>query len=130
MSNIDALAAGWLEAKAAEVAANKRRMDIEAQLTEALDVKDEGSKTHKLTNYKVTLKQPVYRKVDADEWERVRGAVPEMLRPVKTKVEADPAGMKWLAEHHPALWAKIASAFTTTKGKVGVEVTKIQTEAK
>lgn len=126
MSNIDGLAADWLAAKAEEQAANKRRLEIEKELTEALDAKDEGSITHKLENHKVTLTQPVRRTVDPDMWESVKYKVPEQLRPVKVKIEADAAGMKYLANNEPTFWAAIAPAFTTKPGKIGVKVEEVK----
>lgn len=122
MSNIDALAGAWLDAKSAEDAARKQLLKIEAQLAEALDAKEEGSITHKLDDHKVTLTQPISRKVDAAVWGSVAYLIPEQLRPVKVKLEADAKGMKWLAENEPAMWAKIAPAFETKPGKIGVKV--------
>lgn len=122
MTNIEALCASWLEAKQEEAAANKKRLAIEAQITEALDVPGEGSKTHSLDHFKVTLTQPVTRKIDAAKWERVKGKIPLNLHPVKTKIEADTAGCKYLAKEMPQSWAAIASAFETKPGKIGVKV--------
>lgn len=126
MSNIDALAEAWLEAKSAENTAKAKRLKIEAELAEALEAKDEGSITHKLDDHKVTLTQPVYRKLDQEMWPSVMYKVPEQMRPVKTKLEADPAGMKWLANNEPEMWVKIAPAFTTSKGKIGIKVEKLK----
>jgi len=125
MSNIDGLAADWLTAKAAEDAAKNTRLKIEAEITEALAAKDEGSITHKLDNHKVTLNQPIYRKVDAKAWELVKENIPEDLHPVKTKIEADAAGMKWLANNEPEMWTKVATAFETKPGKISVKVEEI-----
>jgi hypothetical protein len=72
MTNVQALARDWLEAKRAENAANAARIKIEEQLAEALDVPDEGSKTHKIEGFKITLNQPVARKLDAVIWEKVK----------------------------------------------------------
>ena len=122
MSNVEALCADWLAAKREEEAANKRRIEIEEQLAQALDVPDEGSKTHKLDAYKVTMTQPVTRKLDEAAWAKVAQFVPEALRPVKVKLEADGTGCKYLAQNEPKLWAKIAKAFETKPGKIGVKV--------
>jgi hypothetical protein len=122
MSNIEALARDWLDAKKAENEAVARRVAIEAQLAAALEVKEEGSITHKLDGYKVTLTQPVTRKLDEAAWEKVKSKAPMEMWPVKTKVEADATGMKWLEKNEPAIWRKIASAFESKKGKVGVKV--------
>jgi len=122
MSNIDGLAADWLAAKAEERAANMRRLKIEKELTSALEAKDEGSITHKLTSHKVTLTQPVTRKVDADKWNGVAYLIPSSLHPVRATYVADAAGMKWLAKNEPDMWAKVAQAFETKRGKIGVKV--------
>jgi len=125
MSNIDALARDWLIAKRAEQDAALRRIKIEGEIAAALDVKDEGSITHKLEEHKVTLTQPVRRSLDAKMWEGVKHKIPEQLRPVKTKLEADASGIKWLEENEPNMWAKIAPAFTSKKGKISVKVENI-----
>ena len=122
MTNLETLCAGWLEAKRAEQKANAERIAIEAQIAEALDVPSEGSKTHKLDAFKVTLTQPVTRKIDAEAWDKVRDICPPDMQPIKVKVEADATGCKYLANNEPALWAKISPAFETKPGKIGVKV--------
>lgn len=122
MDNREALCEAWLEAKRAETAANKRRIEIETQLTQCFDVPGEGSKTHKLDKFKITLTQPVTRKVDEAAWDQVKRTVPAALRPVKMKLEADATGCKYLASNEPELWARIATAFETKPGKIGVKV--------
>jgi hypothetical protein len=121
-SNVETLCAEWLEAKRAETAASERRVKIEGEIAQAFEVPDEGTKTHKTENYKVMLGQPLYRKIDADQWDRVKSLVSADLHPVKIKVEADATGCKYLAKNEPEIWKSIASAFTTTPGKVSVKV--------
>ena len=65
--NVDNLASDWLDIKADEKALIAKRHAIEEQIAAALEVKDEGSISHKLDGHKVTLTQPVSRKVDAIE---------------------------------------------------------------
>jgi hypothetical protein len=122
MTNVQALARDWLEAKRAENAANATRIKIETQLAQALDVPDEGSKTHKIDGFKVTLTQPVTRKLDAAAWEKVKHHIAANLAPIKVKLEADAAGCKWLAVNDQGTWRKIAPAFETKPGKIGVKV--------
>ena len=122
MDNREALCAAWLEAKRAEAAANKRRLEIEDQLAQCFDVPIEGSKTHKLESHKITLTQPVSRKVDVAAWDSLKDRLPRDMWPVKVKIEADAAGCKYLANNEPELWARVASAFETKPGKVGVKV--------
>ena len=122
MSNIEPLAKAWLDAKRAEAKANAERLKIEAQMCDALEVPDEGSKTHKIEGYKITVTQPVARKLDEDAWEKVKDRIPQDMWPVKIKVEADATGCKYLAGNEPAMWRKIASAFEVKPGKVGFKV--------
>lgn len=125
MTNVQALARDWLEAKRAENAAAATRIKIETQLAQALDVPQEGSKTHKIDGFKVTLTQPVARKVDPKKWEAVKHLITPDMAPVKMKIEADASGCKWLAENDPLAWRKIAPAFETKPGKVGVKVEEV-----
>jgi len=125
-SNVEALCAAWLEAKRAEEVAKRQRLEVEAQIGAALDKKPEGAITHKLTAYKVTLTQPIYRKLDVAKWDSVKDFIDPNMWPIKTIIEADAMGCKYLASNEPALWAMIAGAFTVTPGKVGVEVKEIE----
>jgi hypothetical protein len=122
ISNTDALCAGWLEAKRAENKARDKRIEIEAQLAEAFEVPTEGTKTQGTENYKVTVGQPITRKLDVDAWDKVKGKVPMSLHPVKVSVTADAAGCKYLAQERPDVWKAIAPAFTATPGKVSIKV--------
>jgi hypothetical protein len=125
-SNVEGLCGAWLEAKRREDEARKSRIEIENQISVALEKKTEGSITHKLEHYKVTLSQPIYRKLDLEKWPTVKTLIGQEFWPIKMTVEADPAGCKWLAKERPDLWAMIAEAFTVSPGKVGVEVKEIE----
>ena len=122
MSNIDALCEDWISAKKTEELARNQRIAIEAQIAEAFDVPAEGSKTHKIDHYKITLTQPVYRKLDEKKWLQVKDRIPADMAPIKLKVEADGTGCKWLAANEPEMWFSIADAFEVKPGKVGVKV--------
>ena len=125
-SNIEGLCGGWLEAKRREDEARWSRIEIENQISVALEKKSEGSITHKLEHYKVTLTQPIYRKLDVEKWVTVKTLIDQKLWPVKVIVEADATGCRYLANNEPQLWALIADAFTVTPGKIGVEVKEVE----
>jgi len=125
MSNVDGLAAEWLQLKAQEKEVIAKRHAIEAQITKALDAKDEGTISHKLEQHKVTLTQPVTRKVDAVQWDKVKDKIPENMHPIKVSISADAVGCRYLAEKEPVLWRKVAKAFETKQGKIGVKVEEI-----
>lgn len=125
MTNLETLCAQLLEAKRAEDRAKRERIALEAQIAAAVDVPEEGSKTHRLDAFKVTVTQPVTRKLDEEEWNNVAYHIPSSLHPVKATYVADPAGCKWLFNNEPEMWAKIASAFETKPGKIAVKVEAI-----
>lgn len=125
-SNIEGLCGGWLEAKRREDEARKSRIEIENQISVALEKKPEGAITHKLEHYKVTLTQPIYRKIDAAKWATVKTLIDQKLWPIKVIVEADATGCRYLANNEPQLWALVADAFTVTPGKIGVEVKEVE----
>jgi hypothetical protein len=106
MTNIDELAAEWLAVKNEELALTAQRHAIEEKLAAFLETKNEGSITHKLEEFKVTLTQPVTRKLDLVHWEKVKSKIDESLYPIKTVVSADPIGCRYLAEKEPKLWGK------------------------
>ena len=125
-SNIEGLCGGWLEAKRREDEARKSRIEIENQISVALEKKPEGAITHKLNHYKVTLTQPIYRKLDVEKWVTVKTLIDQKLWPIKMTVEADATGCRYLANNEPQLWALVADAFTVTPGKIGVEVKELE----
>jgi len=120
--NLDILAADWLVIKAEETALTKKRHAIEEQIAAALEAKSEGSISHKTEGHKITLTQPVSRKVDAIIWDKVSRKIPKPFHPVKTVISADSAGCRYLLANEPKLWAKIAPAFATRAGKIGVKI--------
>ena len=125
MTNLETLCAQLLDAKRAEDRAKRERIALEAQIAAAVDVPEEGSKTHRLDAFKVTGTQPVSRRLDAKAWDGVAHLIPSSLHPVRATYAADPAGCKWLHNNEPEMWAKIASAFETKPGKIAVKVEAI-----
>ena len=123
-SNVAGLCGAWLEAKRREEEAKKARIKIEDELSAALEKKSEGSITHKVGDYKVTLTQPIYRKVDETKWHEVKTNIQHDLWPIKQKIEVDDVGVRFLVEHMPDVWRMISDAFTVTPGKVGVKVSE------
>jgi hypothetical protein len=121
-SNVTGLCGAWLEAKRREDEAKEARIKIEEEISQALDTKTEGAVTHKVEPYKVTLIQPIYRKIDLGVWETVKRDMPAEAWPIKVKIEVDDAGCKWLAKERPDLWSIAAKAITATPGKIGVKV--------
>lgn len=117
---VDTLAVQWVEQKRIEEQANKRRVEIEAQIIAALGEPDEGSATHELVDgSKLTITSKITRTVDEAVWLRVAPLVPEALRPVQFAQVAkiDLKGLRWLRDHQPSVYAIVAQAITAKKAK-------------
>ena len=119
---LDQLCIEWATAKAAEQAANAARVAVEAKILAETGKKDEGSKTIELDRFKVTVTGKVTRKMDWDQWEKVKDQIPELMRPVKSKLELDEKGVKYLQLNEPAVYALLPITVTPAKTAVAVEI--------
>ena len=118
--SVDSLVVQWVEHKRQEEQANKRRVEIEAQIIAALGEPEEGSATHELADgSKLTITSKINRTVDEAVWLRVAPLVPEALRPVQFAQVAkiDLKGLRWLRDHQPSVYAIVAQAITAKKAK-------------
>ena len=118
--SVDSLVVQWVEHKRQEEQANKRRVEIEAQIIAALGEPEEGSATHELADgSKLTITSKINRTVDEAVWLRVAPLVPEALRPVQFAQVAkiDLKGLRWLRDHQPSVYAIVAQAITAKKVK-------------
>lgn len=120
---IDQLVADFIAAKAAENAATKRRVAIEELIIALLGKREESAETHELDNgMKVTITGKVSYSADMEKLQEICAKLPQEFRPIKTKVELDSTGCKFLRANEPAIWAKLAKAITVKPAKTGVEV--------
>lgn len=120
---IEELVDQFIGAKAAETAATKQRIAIEEQMIKLLGKREEGSDTHQLANgFKVTITGKVTYSADMEKLQEICAKLPEDMRPIKTKVELDSTGAKYLRANEPAVWAKLAKAITIKPAKTAVEV--------
>jgi hypothetical protein len=126
--NLDQLAAALDFAKAKEMHATAQRIEAENALIELLGAKDEGSQTHKGTNYKVTITGNVYRTVDRAALDAVRSALsPAIFEQVfRFKPEVITAGVRYLMLNEASLYAIAAQAITATPGKSSVRVEAVE----
>jgi len=122
---IDALVVQWVEQKRMEEQANKRRVEIEAQIIAALGEPDEGSATHELVDgSKLTITSKITRTVDEAAWRSIMADIPEHLRPISfaEKAVLDLKGLRWLMENEPRMYNRVAAAVTAKKAKSAISV--------
>jgi hypothetical protein len=113
------------EAREAEKQANERRVELEEELIALLGQKEEGSQTHEVGDYKVTITGKLIRKVDWDLYDKsIAAKIPESLQPVKVKRELDDSGVKYLANNEPQIYRLLAKALTIKPAKTAVNITK------
>jgi hypothetical protein len=121
--NLEELVTLWREAKRVEAQAEAQRVSIGNKLANILGVPDEGSKSYDVGDFKVTVKQPINRKVDWEVFDAVAAVAPEGTHmPAKVKRELDETGLKWIREHQPELYAELAKAITASPGRIGIEI--------
>jgi len=113
-------ASDWMDAKNEETAANKRRLALEEELLSFLTTKTEGSESHQIGPYKVTLKGSLNRKVDFDLLAKL--GIPENLLPLKYKPELELKGLRYLESNEPETYKLFCKAMTVEPAKTSVTV--------
>jgi hypothetical protein len=114
----DNLIRQFLEAKRLEAEATARRVELGNAIAAELGTPEEGSKTHDVAGWRVTVKQSINRRVDL----AVLDAIGLENPPLKIKRELDVDGLRWYQENEPETYLKIAKAITAAPGRVAIEV--------
>lgn len=124
------VAADLLAARKMRDEANKLVLEMEQELIEVLGSPEEGSKTHRLSGFKVEIKGVVNRKVDWDIFDSVCQTLerdePFFVAPIKVKRELDETFFKRLYKDQPGVYARLAKGVTATPGKTSVSVSRTE----
>jgi hypothetical protein len=123
---LDEMVLHLADCKAQEDEARARRIKAEEAITAALGVKNEGSQTHKITDWSITITGKINRTLDSATWDNIKSNVPEHFHPVRYKPEIDTKGLRWLEENEPAVYATVAQAISAKPGKPSVEIKRIE----
>lgn len=121
---LETLCREWLEAKQAEAKAARDRIAIEERIIFHTGKRDEGSQTHEFNGYKITVTGKVSRKMDWKKWEVIKAQIPPNLHPIKTKLELDEKGVKYLQSNEPEVYALLP--IEVTPAKTAIEVKAIE----
>lgn len=123
-------AADFMAAKKMVEEATKLLDECKQELIDILGQPDEGSKTHRISGFKVELKGVVNRKVDWDVLDAVCAEIERQeaffMAPIKIKRELDESEVKRLFREQPGVYARLAKAITATPGKTGVTVVRTE----
>jgi len=132
VKNLETLTAEWLAAKADENAANKRRLEVEAQIAAALPCVDgtEGTRAEQVGEYKVAVRYSNTVKVDTVKlqgiWEQLPDAAHKAFR---WEAKVDTKNLRGLREFAPADYAKVVACVEKKPAKPSVSITVVEREA-
>jgi hypothetical protein len=112
----------WLDVKRQEDEAKAVRLTIESEIVAELGVKEEGSRTHQIGDYKITITGKLSYKADVPELSVLSLKLPPNLRPLKTITVLDDTGAKWLRCNEKELWSVIASAIEVKPAKPALTI--------
>ncbi len=123
------VASEWLAAKkamtAAQAAVDALAEEIIGLVDTARTAEDEGSKTYTLDGFKVEVKRAMNRKAVKGGIEAIQALNLGNITPLKTKVELDDTGIKYLKNNEPKAYAKVAKFIESKPSKIGVSVTRV-----
>jgi len=113
----------FVEAKRAEDAAKKARVEIEERILAVAPAKEEGSTTTEAAGFKVTTTGKLsYKADDLDALREVCRTWDANLVPIKTVHAIDETGCRFLRANRPELWAQVARVVTVAPAKTAVKV--------
>lgn len=118
------IAQDLFDARQVEREANERRVELEEELIALVGAREEGSKTHTIGDFKITITGKLNRKIDWEIFDdSIASHIPESLQPVKIKRELDETGVKYLANNEPQLYKLLSKALTIKPAKTAVTIT-------
>lgn len=116
------LCADWIKAKSVEAAANALRLDIEIQILAITGHKEEGAKTVTQGDYKLSVTGKLTRKMDWVKWEAIKSKIATEMHPVKTTVELDEKGVKYLKLNEPEIYALLPIEIKPAKTSIDIKM--------
>lgn len=122
---LDVLIPEYIAAKAAEVQAQAKRIALSEAIAEKLHRPREGQATIDLGAYRVTVRQPINRRVDWQMFDEQAAGFAGKQLPVKHVRELDVVGWHWIEENEPELHKALAKAVTATPGRVAIDVKEV-----
>lgn len=118
----------YLELKAQEEELRSERRVIATKLMALLPHPEEGTKTHTIDEYKITLNQRMNRKVDWNKFDAVMRRFPGKHAPERLKRELDVPSLKWVRQNQPELYMALSDAIIATPGLPSITVKDSQNE--
>lgn len=127
MNAFDAAAAALEAAKIEEAKATAKRLDAEQMMLALMPARDEGSASERGLHYRVTVRYGVNRSVDVAALESARHqiAAPLFEQAIGYKPEIRLAGLRYLQNNEPEVYAILAQAITAKPAKPSVSIERV-----
>lgn len=123
-TSLETLVEQYIDAKAAEDAAKKKRVELEERILALSPAREEGSETTAAGRFKVTTTGKLaYKADDLEALRQITAKWDAHLVPLKTTTALDETGCKYLRRERPELWAQLARVVTVAPAKTAVKVT-------
>jgi len=106
--------------KAEEAQAKADRIAKEEEIVALIGSPTEGSKTHDVGSYKITIKQPI--NVTVDQGDAALVVSSGESHPFKSQFKLDAAKLKALKDSDPVAYEQALVAITSKPGKIAVEL--------
>jgi len=122
--NLIELCHGWELAKLRESEAREARVELEAQISELVGQKTEGTVSTRAGDYKVSVTYRINRSVDEKKWAEVAPLLPENVANhlLRYKPSLVMKGFRYLEENKPDLFKLVSKAVTEKPSKPTVTI--------
>lgn len=131
IADVDPLAravAEYINAKRDEEHAAARRLRAEELILSLHPAREEGSDTFDAGGYKVTVTGKLSYSMSCEPrtleqvWHEIGDTAGDVPVPLKSKVELDATGAKWIRQNRPDLWAFLSKVVTIKPAKTAISV--------
>ena len=119
---LGALASDWRAAKEQEPEITAKRRKIEEEMADLLPVPEEGSKTFDVGKEKITIRQPLKREIDWEEFDALDLSDIHKNKVMKVRRDLDLIEYNTLKMSAPSEFEKIQGVITTKPMKISFSI--------
>lgn len=114
-------------AKEHETKAKQKRIDIENELADYIDMPDEGSRSYHVSDVVLKVTQNIDRKIDSEEYFSLAKSIPKKQSPIKiVRVpKLDIKAYRLLKIEQPQIYKTINKCITSMPRKLSFTITTI-----
>lgn len=126
---LESLTLAWMKAKKHEAAANAEHLQIEQQLVAMLPGESEGTTSQVVSDYRVSMRYGVTRKVDSDKLRDMWSDLPaEAQDAFRWSAAVALPKLRALQELRADLYGRLAAVIETKPAKASVSIELVEKE--